>query len=97
MKIQGNNPAEGQELLNKVKDLKKGQEVGKQSEKEKIQNEQDKISVSGTAREISELKSMIADLPDVRTDKVAEIKKAVDTGNYNVDALKVAERILEEI
>jgi negative regulator of flagellin synthesis FlgM len=97
MKIQGNNPAEGQELLNKVKDLKKGQEVGKQGEQLKAENEQDKISVSGTAREISELKNMIADLPDVRTDKVAEIKKAVDTGNYNIDALKVAERILEEI
>jgi negative regulator of flagellin synthesis FlgM len=97
MKIQGNNPTEGQELLNKVKDLKKGQEVGKQSEAQKAENEQDKISLSGKAREISELKSMIADLPDVRTDKVAEIKKAVDTGNYNIDALKVAERILEEI
>ena len=43
------------------------------------------------------LKALINELPDIRTDKVEQLKKAIDTGFYNIDSYKVAEKMLEEI
>jgi negative regulator of flagellin synthesis FlgM len=97
VKIQGNNPLDGKDLLNKVQDLRKNQEVEKQNNTQKVEESEDKISLSGKAKEISELKTLIDQLPDIRMDKVEEIKKAIDSGNYNIDARKIAEKILEEM
>ncbi|RJR15186.1 MAG: flagellar biosynthesis anti-sigma factor FlgM [Nitrospiraceae bacterium] len=97
MKIHGNNPIDGKDLYGKVQELNKGQEAEKKEGTQKADNDKDKISLSGRAKEISELMGLIEKLPDVRMDKVDELKKAIDTGNYNFDSLKVAEKILEEI
>ncbi len=97
MKIQGNNPVEGKELYGKVNDLSKKEQSGKSSDAEKTKGESDKISLSGKAQEINELKALINDLPDIRTEKVEELKKAIDAGSYNIDSNKVAEKMLEEI
>jgi len=97
MKIQGNNTIDGKELYGKVQELNKNQETEKNEGAQKGESNKDKISLSGRAKEISELMGLIDKLPDVRMDKVEELKKAIDTGNYNFDSLKVAEKILEEI
>jgi negative regulator of flagellin synthesis FlgM len=97
MKIQGNNPIDGKELYGKVQELNKNQETEKKEGAQKADGNKDKISLSGRAKEISELMGLIEQLPDIRMDKVEELKKAIDTGNYNFDPLKVAEKILEEI
>lgn len=97
MKIQGNNQLEGKDLYGKVNDLNKKEKVGKSSDTESTSGERDKISLSGKAQEINVLKQLINDLPDIRTDKVEHLKKAIDTGSYNIDSYKVAEKILEEI
>ena len=47
--------------------------------------------------EIVELVDAVRALPDVRLDKVEAIRKAIASGSYVVDALKVAEKMLEEI
>jgi len=97
MKIQGNNLIEGKDLYGKINDLNKKEHPGKDSGTESTGVERDKISFSGMAQEINELKKLIKDLPDIRTDKVEKLKKAIDTGLYNIDSLKVAEKILEQI
>jgi negative regulator of flagellin synthesis FlgM len=97
MKISGNNPVENSELYGKIQELKKNQEAERKDESQSSGNQKDKISLSGRAQEINELKGIIENLPDIRTDKVEEIKKAIDSGTYNFDSMKVAEKILEEI
>lgn len=97
MNVQGSNPVDGKELFAKVQDLEKGKEAEKKAGAQKTNGEKDKISLSGQAKEISELKSEIDKLPDIRTERVEEVKKAIDTGNYNIDTLRIAEKILEEI
>lgn len=57
----------------------------------------DKVEISGKAREIAELMSVISQMPDVRAEKIAEIKKAVESGNYTINPSKIAESILNEI
>lgn len=44
-----------------------------------------------------ELKAEIKKLPDVRLDKIQEIKEVINSGNYEIDSYKIAGRILEEI
>ncbi len=97
MKIQGHNPIEGQELLNRAKDVNKNRDAEQKDNANKSDDSKDKITVSGKAKEINELKGLLNDLPDIRTDRVDAIKKAIDSGNYNVDAKNVASKILEEM
>jgi negative regulator of flagellin synthesis FlgM len=99
MKIQGNNPVDGKELLGKVQESAKNQQqpAVKKGDQQPEKTTGDRISLSNGAREIAELKKMIDQLPEIREDKVAAIKKAIESGTYNVDSMKVAEKILEEI
>lgn len=101
MKIHGSNPVESKDLYNKVRNSKIIQSEteyrGNAQNTNVADTSADKISLSGKAREISELKSLLEQLPEIRTDRVEEIKKAVDTGSYNIDSLKVAEKILQEL
>lgn len=79
------------------KDVNKNRDAGQKDNANKTDDSKDKITVSGKAKEINELKGLISDVPDIRTDRVDAIKKAIDSGNYNVDAQEVAGKILEEM
>ena len=96
MIIDGNNPLDGKKLFSKVQDLNKNQDVEKKEDAQKTESDRDKISLSGKAKEISELKGLIDGLPDIRRDKVDALKKAIDAGAYNFDPVKTAQKILEE-
>ena len=96
MKINGNLPIEEKKLLNRTQDLSKNQNLEKKDEAQKTESGRDKVSLSGKAREISELKGMIEAIPDIRRDKVDAVKKAIDAGTYGFDAVKVAQKIIEE-
>ncbi len=49
------------------------------------------------AMEIGDLVDAVRALPDVRFDKVAAIRKAIESGTYVVDAAKIAQRMIDEI
>jgi len=48
------------------------------------------------AKEIRELAKVIKDLPDIREEKVAELKKQIDQGTYKVDGEKIAFKMIKE-
>ncbi len=52
---------------------------------------------AGREAEVAELVEAVRALPDVRLDKVAAIRKAIESGTYVVDARKVAGKMLEEL
>lgn len=97
MRIDGNNPIEGKDPNNKVKDITKRQDTEKKDNANKSDDRNDKISVSGKAKEINELKRLINELPEIRTDRIEALKKAIESGNYNIDSQKIAEKLLEEL
>ena len=97
MQINGNNPIDGQGLYNKVKEINKNHDAEKQDNANKSDDSKDKITLSGKAKEISEIKSLLSDYPEIRTDRVDAIKKAIDTGSYEIDTMAVAKKILEEM
>ena len=96
MEINGNGPIDDRKQLGSIHDLNKKREIDKQVDSQKTGGSSDKVSLSGKAREISDLKGLIGEIPDIRRDKVEDVQRAIDTGTYNLDSLKVAQRILEE-
>lgn len=55
----------------------------------------DKVQISGKSREIAKARELAGSAPDIRAEKVAEIKSRYEAGTYNVNAEKVAEAILK--
>ena len=54
------------------------------------------MDISTRRREIAGIMAAINLLPDVRYNKVREIKRRIEAGTYTVDPHKVAEKMLEE-
>jgi flagellar biosynthesis anti-sigma factor FlgM len=98
MKVEGRRPHETPEVQ-----LRAQKPPGKQetalgvSENSQQIHKSDQVHLSGKAKELEELKQVIQQMPEIRTDKVEALKKAIQEGSYQVDSLKVAGKILEEI
>jgi negative regulator of flagellin synthesis FlgM len=60
-----------------------------------VTSKDDQISLSGAAKEISRLQAEVSKLPDVRTDRVDELKSAINSGTYNVKGDAVAGKLLK--
>lgn len=57
---------------------------------------EDQVVLSPTSRAIQEAKKLLETVPDIREDRVAQIKAQIQNGTYTVDAQKVAAKIIEE-
>jgi negative regulator of flagellin synthesis FlgM len=60
-------------------------------------NQSNPQNLSGKTKELEELKQVIHQMPEIRKDKIEALKKTIQEGRYQIDSLKVAEKILEEI
>lgn len=52
------------------------------------------VSMSSAGQEIGKALSVLSGLPDVRADRVAELKARIESGNYNVSGHDIARSIL---
>lgn len=59
-------------------------------------NNKDEVTFSSEAKDFARIAKLLSDVPDVRTDKVEEIKNRMSSGNYNVKAEEVAGKILSQ-
>jgi negative regulator of flagellin synthesis FlgM len=57
--------------------------------------ERDRVEVSRTARHMTELADAANALPEVRQERVAELRRAIESGSFKVDARALAAAILE--
>jgi negative regulator of flagellin synthesis FlgM len=55
----------------------------------------DQVTLTGSARTLQKLNSVLASTPVVNAAKVATIKQAVQNGTYSVDPAKVADKLLK--
>lgn len=55
----------------------------------------DSVDISSKGRELNRAKGLLDSVPDVRVEKVVKLKNDVDLGIYEVDAGKVAEKMIE--
>ncbi|MCF6463966.1 flagellar biosynthesis anti-sigma factor FlgM [Clostridium sp. Cult1] len=55
----------------------------------------DELEVSEKAKDYQFAINKLKEVPDIRKDKVDRIKKDINSGNYNVEGKKIAEKIYE--
>lgn len=93
MKIYGNKPPEGQDLYVKAQKTVKNDPAQEKG----FSGVTDRVNLSGQAKDIAEMKNAMDQLPEVRTDKIREIEKAVTDGTYRIDSKKIAGRMIDEL
>ncbi|GKX28485.1 hypothetical protein SH1V18_09650 [Vallitalea longa] len=61
----------------------------------KIKKEKDSLAISDVAKELQIAKKAVKNTPDIRYDKVNDIKKRMQSGSYDVTAKEVADKIID--
>ncbi|MCX7982218.1 MAG: flagellar biosynthesis anti-sigma factor FlgM [Syntrophales bacterium] len=94
MKISGRGDLQNEALYQyqQAESVQKGKAKGEKPEAQSLIPE-DKVSISIQSRDINIAREAIKELPEIREDRVAEVKKAVESGTYRVDAEKLAENL----
>lgn len=57
---------------------------------------EDKVDLSAESKEMKKIHDVLATTPDVRAEKVAELKKLVESGQYEVKSDAVADKMVKE-
>ncbi|HTY60972.1 MAG TPA: flagellar biosynthesis anti-sigma factor FlgM [Acidobacteriota bacterium] len=93
MEIHGTNPL----IVSKngVQRLETSQQSERTPKSGGEQTDSDRLDLSVRSREVSHLNELIQSTPDIRADKVAQAQRALENGTYNVNAEKIAEKIVK--
>lgn len=96
MKITETNVNFGRQAYAKeVENAPPTQDVSKnQSAEPQKKIPEDKVSLSSSAKDMKIATEAVAAAPEVRQEKVTEIKTAVDNGTYQVNAEKIADKMV---
>ena len=57
----------------------------------------DRVELSPQSRDMNKIHEILASTPEVRTEKVAALKKAISEGTYNVKTGDVADKMVQEM
>lgn len=57
-------------------------------------NPQDSMSISNRARQISGIEKKLSEIPDIRQEKVDNIRNAIQNGQYEIDSRAIARKII---
>jgi negative regulator of flagellin synthesis FlgM len=56
----------------------------------------DTVDISETAKRVQDAKTRLDAIPDVRADKVAELKNQIQNGTYEIQPDKIANKMIRE-
>lgn len=82
------------DAFNKVSQLYKTNSM-KSTAKTKSSSFSDKLEISQLGKDYQVAKQIVAQTPDVREDKVNEIKQRMDAGTYDVSNEEVADKLVK--
>ncbi|MGD8883878.1 MAG: flagellar biosynthesis anti-sigma factor FlgM [Desulfobacterales bacterium] len=80
--------------VNQVQDKDKVDATSEQPEKQ--QTKADTVVLSDMAKTVQEAQTQLESIPDVREEKVAELREQVENGTYEIDAEKIADKMLRD-
>lgn len=85
----------GKQIQNILKTYSENKSV-KNAKFEKVGSAQqkDQVVLSSQAQEFAQTLQKIKNMPEVREDKVQEISERIHSGNYNISAQDVAEKMV---
>ena len=95
MKITGKNPYVNLDAYTKnVKDKENTDAPLKKTPKEVLGG--DKVVLSPEAKKIQEAKELMGSIPDIREEKVAQIKAQIENGTYRIKEKELAAKMIKE-
>jgi negative regulator of flagellin synthesis FlgM len=82
-----------------IKQYKINERLNSESKKRINENVvlEEKVSISSISRDVKLAKKAIEELPDVREEKVRELKDQIEQGTYNVSGEKIAEKMSDDL
>ena len=78
--------------VNKLEQIYRSQSLQKNVQKNK-KNQKDCIQISSAGKDMQIAKKAVQAAPEVRVDKVEEIKRRIASGTYNVSCEEIAEKM----
>lgn len=55
------------------------------------------VSISQTGQEINQYTEALAELPDIREERIARIQAALEKGTYSVSSQDLADKLIQEL
>lgn len=83
------------DAINRVYETYKQQSVAP-TQKVGRKDLKDQVALSETAKDFQNIYKMLAEVPDIRQDKVQAIKEQMQSGTYDVNAKEVAEKLVSQ-
>ncbi|MCR5793176.1 MAG: flagellar biosynthesis anti-sigma factor FlgM [Lachnospiraceae bacterium] len=85
------------DAYNQVAKVYQASQVNKTSvSKSKRAGELDSLVLSQTGKDLQVAKEAVKSAPDIREDRVAELKAKIQSGEYNVSAEDFADKLVEK-
>jgi negative regulator of flagellin synthesis FlgM len=94
MEIEKNQGVQIDAYVNQVHDKNKVDSSENNSNKAAAKT--DTVVISDAAKRIQEVRSQLDAVPDVDEEKVAELKKQIEDGTYEINADKIAGKMISE-
>lgn len=89
-----NHPINIDAYVNQVNNKTNSRSVSEQSAKPAVRT--DTVEISDTAKKIQEAKSQLENIPDIREEKVANIKSQIESGKYEINPDKIASSMIRD-
>ena len=80
--------------VNQVQDKDKVDATPEQQEK--LQTKTDTVVLSDTAKKVQDAQQQLKEIPDVREDKVAQLKEQIENETYEMDEEKIAGKMISD-
>ena len=57
---------------------------------------EEKVDLSSRSKELLQIKNAVAQLPEIREEKIQELKTQIEKGTYNINGGQIAEKMVGE-
>ena len=89
-----NNMMSGMDTLEQTSRKKNVEKVSANDKQNSYVVESDEVSISEKGKDVSEMTRTLKEMPDVRADKVADLKERIANGTYNISGKDIASKII---
>lgn len=89
-----NNMMSGMDTLEQTSRKKNVEKVSANDKQNSSVVESDEVSISEKGKDVSEMTRTLKEMPDVRADKVADLKERIANGTYNISGKDIASKII---
>ena len=94
MEINGNQGIGIDAYVNQVQDKNKVENPDNKPEKKAVKA--DTVIISDAAKRVQEARRQLDEIPDVREDKVSQLRSQIQNGTYEINADKIAGKMIKE-